>query len=156
MKFFKWHSDLNTGLAKIDQQHRELVKRINDFLKSSLKEPRDYKQMIDTFDFLKNYAIEHFSLEEKLMAEYQFPEERSHKADHKAFRKWVDYANSRIIDHEFTDDLTMQANYRLVEWLELHFRNRDRRLTDFLDKTAKEKPDPYLLNLFKELSGKKQ
>ncbi len=147
MKLFHWNDELNTGMAEIDLQHQELIKRINSFLKACMKEPRDYRQLFGTFSFLNDYVIEHFDLEEKLMLEHQFPQIENHLKDHKGFRQWVDQASARLEKREFPEDLVMEANYRLVEWLTLHIRNRDRNMTNYLKQIAKEKKIPSLLAL---------
>ena len=149
MKFFIWNDNLKTGMAEMDRQHQELIKRINSFVEACIQEPRDFDLMKRTFGFLDEYVVEHFQLEESLMLKYEFPLMDNHTHDHNEFRKWVAEASDKISQREFPESLVMEANYRLVEWLQLHIRNRDRNLSQFLQKTAEEKKVPSLLKLIK-------
>ncbi len=147
MKIFHWNDNLKTGMTEIDCQHLELIKRINSFAESSIQEPRDFDQMKNTFDFLNEYMVEHFYLEETLMLEHQFPQLDNHANDHSDLRQWVKHTREHIGNQDFPDSLVMEANYRLVEWLQLHIRNRDRHMSQYLQQVADEKKIPALLKL---------
>ncbi len=71
----EWTGDLAVGINKIDEQHRELFKRINDLL-LAIREQRCRAEIDKTIEFLDDYARFHFSEEEQRMG----------RPDTKAFR----------------------------------------------------------------------
>jgi hemerythrin len=66
MSFIEWNVNLYTGLPDVDQQHNKLFALVN-----RLTEVSEHNQDVldQAFQELKDYAIEHFTLEERLMDE---------------------------------------------------------------------------------------
>ncbi len=149
MQLFNWNDKLKTGMAEIDRQHQELIKRINAFIKACMEEPRNFAAMASTFDFLNAYVVEHFALEERLMLEHKYPRIDLHIQDHREMRYWVDKTSQSISRHEFPEKLVMEVNYRLVEWLQLHIRNRDRNMSKFFQEIAGKNKISSLLALIR-------
>ena len=80
MEPFVWDAYFTTGIARVDEQHRELVNLINA-LGTSLGEPAsEHAEHLQTvFDHLAAYARHHFSDEEQIMeAAGLDPEGREH------------------------------------------------------------------------------
>lgn len=68
MGLIQWGVDFYTGLPDIDEQHRRLIALANCLGDT----PRsDSEVLTQAFEELRNYIVEHFSLEEKQMAEAQ-------------------------------------------------------------------------------------
>ena len=63
---------LKTGNELIDTQHQELIARVNK-LSDSLESAKEKNVAIQTLDFLMDYVEFHFSAEEKLQEENQYP-----------------------------------------------------------------------------------
>jgi len=82
MEAFVWNPRFDTGIASVDEQHRQLVhiiNRVGDRLLAVDKTPEAEMQAI--FKELADYAHYHFSNEEQLMAQYGL--DAGHTAAHK-------------------------------------------------------------------------
>jgi hemerythrin len=83
----EWSADLEIGIEQIDEQHR----RFFDFV-MDLRESDDTK-LDEKFEFLKNYALEHFDAEEAFMEAHEYPRLNEHAQLHVDFiRKYSDMA----------------------------------------------------------------
>ena len=61
----EWTEDLATGVNKIDNQHKELFKRINNLLEAC-NQGRGKNEVEKVIKFLDDYVIIHFSEEENI------------------------------------------------------------------------------------------
>jgi len=156
MKFFKWSSELTTGIKVIDEQHQEVGRRINVFLKYCADQSCEPTELVKTFNYLRLYCIEHFGLEEELMAEYKYPHAEAHHKAHRHFRKWVEGAARRLPEGKLTTNFILEINYHLVEHLEKHFRTVDVKLTEFLMKLSESTMDHKLHALISGILGGKR
>lgn len=81
MNTITWSSKLNTGVKKIDEQHRRLVKLVNNLVAGIQEGFAD-----DITDGICRELIEytnyHFRDEEMLMEEVAFPDIEAHKQKH--------------------------------------------------------------------------
>lgn len=154
MHLFKWSSALRTGIAVIDEQHRELIARVNRFLKRCVQDGCPREELAKTFGYLRGYSIVHFTLEEELMAEYGFPGAEAHRNAHVEFRDWVERTAPDLARRPLNVDDVLKLNYTLVDHLEQHFRVVDRKLTDYLKSVARQRPDAKLLELIKGVLGR--
>ena len=154
MRYFNWNDDLTTGMAAIDDQHREYSKRVNAFLRECVERGGEREALSSTFTFLRQYVIEHLSTEEKLMAEYDYPQRAQHVAQHDYLRGWTDETSDGLAGHVLDTDYTLKVNYVLVEWFQKHIKTVDKRLTAFLTQLASERKLPKLMALMKSALGK--
>lgn len=127
----KWSEDLSTGVAEIDDQHKELFKKINDLFEA-YDQGKGKSEVAKVIEFLEGYVIEHFSMEEKHMREYSYAGYSSHLANHKEF-----IGNFLDLKKEFEAegpkvDIVIRMNHLLVEWLINHVRRVDRAMGVFL------------------------
>ncbi len=79
-----WNEQLSVGIPAIDDQHKELIKKINDLTDTIFKD-EDREKVLEFIDFLDNYVTAHFSHEEALMLEADYPEIVSHTRKDAAF-----------------------------------------------------------------------
>ena len=94
--------DLYTGNELIDNEHKELIARVNKLVESCEK-GTEKTTAVKTLDFLMDYTEFHFSDEEKLQQEVGYDKLDQHKGQHDAFKKAVEelrqmlhlYFNSR-------------------------------------------------------------
>lgn len=73
--------EIETGIAEIDSQHRQILRVAADLEASSQlgKVRPNADELLDT---LIGYAQEHFSLEERMMRESSFPGLEAHRSEH--------------------------------------------------------------------------
>ncbi|MDR1297080.1 MAG: hemerythrin domain-containing protein, partial [Deltaproteobacteria bacterium] len=75
-----WNKSLETGVAKIDEQHKELFRQVDNLVDKS-----QAAKITDTLVFLKNYVAKHFSDEEILQRVSSYPKYEGHRKLHDDF-----------------------------------------------------------------------
>ena len=84
MVFIKWNDKLSVKIGSIDREHKRLVAMINDFYKMLENQPND-ELIADLIKKMKEYTIVHFSTEERLFKQFNFPESEAHIKEHQDF-----------------------------------------------------------------------
>ena len=83
-----WDETFSVGVEVIDEQHKKLIKMLNTMIEAENTSVNS--EIISTvLTEMRQYASEHFALEEKYMLEYGYLDYDSHKAQHKEFLKKV-------------------------------------------------------------------
>jgi len=134
MSAIRWTPALAIGHAEIDEQHRELFRRVAALLEAMTE--GDGTAATRLFDYLGTYAADHFAAEEQLMRESSFPGLTVHKAAHDRFVR--DYQALKELHHSSGANgaVTVKAKSWLVEWLQKHIGNTDVQLARYLVKKA--------------------
>jgi len=81
MPFVEWEPSMATGIERIDGQHQELFRILNDLFEA-LASGRGESVIDDILDRMIVYAAEHFVEEEAEMAARGYPELAAHQAAH--------------------------------------------------------------------------
>ncbi len=123
----EWTQDLAVGVTKIDDQHKELIARMNAFFDSMNKMDKQQK-VLDMLAFLEKYVVEHFSDEEKLQISSGYPLYKEHKKMHTDFIADIRKIKSDIEKDGFTVATSALVGSTLVSWLTLHIKNVDKGL----------------------------
>ncbi|MDD3313736.1 hemerythrin family protein [Pseudodesulfovibrio sp.] len=87
-----WTVTLDTGLPRIDEQHRRLIGYSNDLLRA-IAEGHGEASLQAFFEKLLDYTNSHFADEEEYMESVGYPDLEAHRAVHR--RLINDVANSR-------------------------------------------------------------
>lgn len=134
-----WDRSLETGDPDIDEQHRELFRRI-DQLMAATQDRRARAEVGRLLTFLGDYVVSHFEAEERLMAETGYPGASAHRDEHQHFI--TDYG--RLFEDYRADGpgplFVIKFGNRVTAWLCEHICKTDRRLADYLAK-QREGPD---------------
>jgi len=116
--------DMMTGVAKIDEQHKELVKRLNDALALGTKavSQEETKKILD---FLGEYIVKHFNDEEALQRQSNYSKYEWHKGQHQEY-----IADFKKMREEFAANgpsakFTVSLNTSLVNWIVRHIKTVD-------------------------------
>ncbi len=123
--------DLETGNALIDREHRELIDAINALLDSCSK-GQGRNELEKTAQFLQSYTGKHFSDEEQLQRQNNYPEYVQHKRYHDAFKKTVADIVARLSANGPTIALVGEINTALAGWLINHIKREDKKLAAYL------------------------
>ena len=129
-----WNNELETGIDEIDDQHRILVKALNDAgVRLSGKHDASLLERI-TRDLL-SYAIYHFEIEENLMAQYNYAlahadDAQAHNQQHRSFSAQV----VELRDGLRTGIPVSRENLLsfLNNWLVGHIKHTDKKLAAFI------------------------
>ena len=132
---FEWTDDLVTGNDRVDEQHKELIFRLN-LLIESVWNGTGQAEAIRIIDFLGNYVIEHFGTEEELMMSTGYPELASHKGVHDAFIQRFLEIRSRFDQEGMKSEIALSILDEVCEWLRNHIKNLDMRLAAFVRQKA--------------------
>jgi len=107
----KWDDSYSVGIEEIDNQHKKIIKIINQVLEIIEEESLDdnlktiIKELID-------YSNYHFKFEEDYFEKFNYEDKDSHLEKHGEFR-----AQLMKISQEFQDD-KMEAAYQIIDFLE--------------------------------------
>ena len=94
-------------------------------LARAIGEGKGGRILLQTFDRLAAYSVEHFQTEERYMEQFAYPELGEHRAEHERFVRKVGYfrrglaIGKRDVEHEVLDFLS--------DWLGHHIHDVDRR-----------------------------
>lgn len=75
-----WSKQLETGVATVDEQHKELFRRIDLLLDN--KQPDRVKAALD---FIDEYIVKHFTDEQNIHTRSNFPKAAPHREFHNKF-----------------------------------------------------------------------
>jgi len=132
---FDWDPDLETGIEVVDEQHRRYFVLLNNYLEKAsgtLSDSTRFFDLLEKFNFLHQYAKEHFSTEELIMQESGYPEFESHRDEHLYFERHVEELYGQLKAEGFSQELAREANYYIIEWFVEHIREADMDLVEFL------------------------
>lgn len=127
----EWTEDLAVGVLEIDNQHKELFRKIDQLLEAC-NQCRGKEVVGETIRFLGDYVIEHFGNEERYMKQYNYPESAGHMEQH---RQFID--SFQELKRKFESDgpgthIVIMTNRAVIGWLNHHIRNVDKLLGEFL------------------------
>ncbi len=128
--FFKWNSVFETGITRIDIQHKVIVKLLNE-LHDIILEENDKNSIDNVIYELAQYTDYHFGTEEKFFEKYNYPEKKEHTLEHKKFiAKINDIVQNKKNDKDFAAiDL---LNF-LKDWLLEHIMVTDQKYATFFN-----------------------
>lgn len=130
----EFDNSLVTGNAMIDEQHKELIGKI-DKLVTCCEEGGGKVEAIKMLDYLSDYTDFHFGEEEKLQEEVSYPAIEGHKAKHAEFKKSVEELHEMLVEEEGpTDAFVAAVQKNVVDWLFDHIKNMDQALAAYVQK----------------------
>ena len=132
MATYLWNPAWETGVAGIDEQHRELFRRMEKLSEgiAELSERDVLPQVIETALYLRKYVEVHFVAEEALMVKSGYPWYEEHLAVHDGMRRQL----GSLIDAFLKDHKSLTFNLMdfLVTWLLDHINTHDRKFGHFI------------------------
>jgi len=116
--------DMETGVDKIDAQHKELVDRINDIL--SMGEKSISKEETEkTIDMLGTYIVKHFNDEEVLQKQSGYPKYDLHREQHQAYFTEFEKLKNEFIENGHSMEFTLHLNNSIIGWIVKHIKTAD-------------------------------
>ena len=124
MTVITFDDNLITGNKTIDEQHKELIDRIQQFVSACESEDARVKA-IKMLDYLDEYTEFHFKEEEKLQKDIKKHEEFRHTV--KVFYDYLD-------ENEGPDEKFMeQVKINVIDWLFGHIKTFDRSVAEYIN-----------------------
>jgi len=127
----RWTEDLATGDATIDEQHRELLRRMDDVLSANDAGNRK-DRIIQILNYLEQYVEFHFDSEEAAMKRSRYPQAKDHMQQHEMFRWKLRELLGEVGRSGAELGLIISTNRLMIDWLLNHIRKSDVELARFL------------------------
>jgi hemerythrin len=128
----EWNEDLAVGVAKIDEQHKELFNRFNHLLEAC-SAGSGSKEIGSLLCFLDEYVRVHFSDEEKLQVAHSYPDYPLHREQHRIFINKLDEFKKEMLTEGATLSLTIATNRMMIDWLLNHIAQMDKKIGEFIN-----------------------
>jgi len=141
----KWEPYMEMGHKEIDNQHKTLIEEINKLCREIKEKDPKAEQIKEHIKFMLNYALRHFSTEEKLMQEIGYPGYLQHYNAHRWFEKQV---RKLVEDYKRfgpTNAMLMRIHHLLVDWLVNHICGTDGELRTYYKSYIKNSLDDIFL-----------
>lgn len=130
-----WSDILALNIEAMDSEHKELFKRINDLLSALLND--DLENIKDLLARLNDYIEYHFTDEERLMGEYEYPELEAHHRLHTQYIREFKHIEERLVTEGFNALVLIDIQEKLVTWLLEHIARVDQKYSRFMDNADK-------------------
>ena len=125
MDSLKWDESYSVGDARLDEQHKGLIRLINR-LGSGAPVPV-------VLDELQIYVDEHFRDEERMLETAGYPDLAAHKLQHAAFEEWLETSRQACRSGEVVGLLRDSISSYLKTWLINHILVSDKAYAGYLD-----------------------
>lgn len=130
MALIKWRDSYSVGSNEIDDEHKSLVKLVNDIF-ILVRDKKPQQAITSTLNELTAYAQIHFSSEEKLLAEVNYPGLEEHKIIHQDLLEKVSKYTDRL---ENNDEEILQDFYLFLrDWLMTHIMEEDMQFKPYFE-----------------------
>ncbi|RPH94172.1 hypothetical protein EHM69_08050 [candidate division KSB1 bacterium] len=122
-----WTPELSTGLDWQDEQHQQIIGKIDELLESmNRNEARNV--IASLFEFLESYTVQHFAAEESYLQRKRCTGFAPHRAQHLEF-----IARMREMERVFNKQgastyVVMQVQRWLRDWVLDHISQVDKRM----------------------------
>lgn len=117
-------NNLLTGNMIIDNEHRQLFDAINKLLDACSK-GQGRNQLAETMNFLQKYIEQHFSHEEQLQRQTNYPDAARHKELHDGYKRVVQEIAQELEKNGPTVVLVGKVNSNIANWLVMHIKRED-------------------------------
>ena len=124
--FFKWSSAFETGIARIDIQHKVIVKVLNELYEIVIVN-REKEKIDEILNELVQYTIYHFGEEEKIFEKYNYSDKVEHEKIHRKFKEELE----DIISKKNNNSVAIELISFLKNWLIDHIMNTDQEYVNF-------------------------
>ncbi len=127
----EWKEEYDTGITKIDTQHKKIIYIINA-LNEELLANKNCDAVNEILLDLKIYTISHLDFEERLFKKYKYEGEdsESHLKKHQDFKDTIaQFMGGETI---IKSELAYKISKFLQEWLINHILDTDMKFAEFL------------------------
>jgi hemerythrin len=126
-----WSDKLEIGNAAIDAQHKQFVIRLNDFFESCISgQGRD--KLNSAMKYLIDYTTKHFSDEEKLQLQHNYPNYAYHKQLHDDFKITVGELAKQLDEEGVSISLLAKVYSNIGGWFFNHIQREDKRIAEHI------------------------
>ncbi|MDR3000138.1 MAG: bacteriohemerythrin [Fibromonadaceae bacterium] len=127
---FTWLDSLSVGNETIDEQHKELIKKMNDFM-DACKSNKAIHELETSLNFLVDYTAKHFTAEEAIQLKHAYPGRVEHKKIHEGFKTKVKEIVDKFKKEGPTSAMVSTFNFEVGNWVMDHIAKEDKKVGDF-------------------------
>lgn len=130
MEIVEWSQSMSVGIAKIDEQHSQLIKLMGE-LGDAVRKNEAADAVEDILTNLFNYAQIHFALEEELFRKHKYPEMALHELEHQRFIAKAFAFKEKL--NAKKPGLSLELLNFLSSWVLNHIELTDKRYSKYLN-----------------------
>ncbi|MBN2093913.1 MAG: hemerythrin family protein [Candidatus Zambryskibacteria bacterium] len=132
---YRWIEKYSVGIKEIDKQHQHYFEIVNKIIKMTGQSSISAEEITLKIKELNDYAIYHFTTEEKLFKEYDYNEAIEHNAQHRIYEDKMDEFINQI-SQENADNKKVATKIASFagSWLLNHIMNMDQKYSGFMRK----------------------
>lgn len=138
-----WKDKYELGFPLIDNQHKELFRRIDAFLqvvRSADPWQSKVQQVQETLNFMNSYVVEHFRDEEDYQRSIGYPGFEDHRRLHQEMVNYVTQVSKEFASSGYNEQLAQQLAGKLLAWLINHVASEDVHIASYALKDGGENP----------------
>ena len=130
-----WNSRFETGIDLVDSQHKSLFEAVNR-LAASLGSETKGEGVKESLDFLAQYTLDHFRMEEHFMGEMAYPGLAAHRTEHARLMNRVQVLQARLAQGQ---PMTRDVATFYAGWLKHHICGTDMAYVQFMKGKSQER-----------------
>ena len=130
MALVSWDQSYSVKVAKCDEDHKKLFALLNA-LHDAMKAGKASHAIEQTVKDLADYTKYHFSREEMLLRQTDYPELAAHQAQHQNFVKKVEDFQAELKAGDHSQSISV-ADF-IKDWLVNHIQQTDRQYSAHLN-----------------------
>lgn len=127
-----WDDSLLILNAEIDAQHKELVNHLEKLTQESLFGCSE-EQLNESFKFVEEYTQKHFSYEEALMEQNNYPKLMTQQAQHDVFKQKIKELQDSRKRGCSSEQLADSIKWELLNWFKHHIKNIDKEMVNYIN-----------------------
>ena len=131
MPSIEWDDSFSVGINLIDEQHKMLIERTNA-IAEAVDMKRGLEKIMQTLSFMIEYTEFHFSAEEKVMTDNDYPKFDEHHKLHEDFKSRLNLMIQDFEEEGATSVLSEEITSYLTSWLVNHIKGIDTELVKIL------------------------
>lgn len=125
-----WSERLSVGVAPMDEEHRRFIARVNEVNKA-IVESEDKETVARRMHLMLAEAEQHFSHEEKLLAQWGYPQTDAHIAAHAEIRAQFERVMKQFAETDISFVWALKGLH-VKQLLVEHLLKEDMKYRDFL------------------------
>lgn len=131
-----WKDKYMVGVETIDEQHKELFKRLSEFIRIVQDKEKNWEERLDkvkeTMSFMQEYVVFHFNDEEAYQEKINYPDMEIHKEAHRKFKEGINEYVEIFQQGGFTEERIQEFSAKLMTWLIMHVGKMDQKIGEYV------------------------
>ena len=123
MALIEWSEEYSVGIESLDEQHQNLVNIINK-LDEARKRGKGSKIMNQVLNEIIGYTQEHFSFEENMMKEADYPDLKLHRNQHRQLLQKIERFQFEFLNEK--NRISAEMGEFFSYWLTSHILKHDK------------------------------